>query len=241
MNDQRIDRYLMGRMAPSAARKIERRQAVDTDFAQDLAMRKRLLEKIEDLGDQAMKKRLMGIHQKEMSRVQQGKRRRLILSYAAVAALVLGLFLGPWYWMQEQGPLDLYTMHYEAYPLHFNQRNGQVSELTLALDETYQNESYTLALSLASHLLEKEAGNDKVRLARAICWMEMGDMEKAQADFQYLLQSEFSPFQEQALWYTALIELAMGNKEKARRQLQPILDDPHSVFYRRALALIAEF
>ncbi|MEM1319684.1 MAG: tetratricopeptide repeat protein [Bacteroidota bacterium] len=235
-----IDEYLLGRLRGDALEAFEKEVADDPNFADQVQQRRTLMEKVDAYGDYEVKAQLKNLHQKEMKlRLRRRSLRRW--GFALFALLLLAIAYWLWQPQKPSSSQQLYAAHYEPYPLNFAARDGNTERALAEAGRFYRSGQYAKALPLFQSVYQADTTESKVLLAIGICLMEAGQLEDALQRFQPLLQTDFDPFKDQALWYAALVHVKQEERPAAQALLQQIVADPQSDFYQQARDLLAEF
>ncbi|MEM8908047.1 MAG: hypothetical protein AAGD05_09400 [Bacteroidota bacterium] len=247
LNYEIIDQYVMGLLEEEALKAFESQLATDAQLAREVQLRRESLELIEDLGDLRLKKRLQGIHKEvaETSPPADGKgstlgRSHSLYRWLSVAAVLLLLMMALFWWGRTAPKhQQLFAQHYEAYPLSFNSRSSPLDLVMAKAGALYNNADYEEAGVLFSQILE-ENPNSKAQFALGIAALEMADYPRALQQFEQLIAQKDPIYEEQAIWYKALIYLAQADWLQCREQLQLLTHAPFTFRRDQAQELLTQ-
>lgn len=240
-----IERYFEGDLSEAELKVFQERLEADEAFAEAFQLEQDLMEGIEMIGNEHLKKELKGIYQEEIkvgkaespatptlpAKPRPLKSRRWFLVAAALATLLLALG-----WLLNRPSAEgLYAAYFQ--PSFDFQEKGNNSELIAKLDQLLKQKAYKEAIPLLDQLLKSEPDNAAFYLAKGIAFIATNKIE---AGIAFLQKSkDINPiYRSEALWYNALASLKQKNIAETRRILQLIAKD--SSRFREAQSLLAK-
>lgn len=156
---------------------------------------------------------------------------------AAAAALVL-CFAAWWFLLRDQSSKkDLYAQYAVHQPLSFQRGPADTSLSKREAITDYNNKQYTAALNGLQQAVQNDTADTELRLAYSICLLETGKYDEALAGFESIAVRN-KVFQNQALWYKALVYLKKEDKASCKKILETIPADAD--VYNKAQALLKE-
>ena len=222
MNEQDdilIDQYLSGELSAEERQAFERRLGEDAELARALTLRRgmdQFLARRE--ARPALQRQLqeLGVEYfgKEEARVAPIGRRRLWSLAAAVAVLVVAVFV--WRWVSSPSLYEEYAQHP---PLALVEKSAAGPDLS-ATEQAFNKGDYSTALTGLEQYLDRQPQDTLALLYKGICAMELGQTVEAQAIFSSLQNSP--SWQEYGDWYLALSHLKQQRDDEAKAALQRI-------------------
>ena len=237
-SDQVLDDYLMGRLSGLEMEQLEKDLEADEELISQLESRKAVLGIIDAFGDIEMMEQISAIHKKEMAVTPQPRKIRWL--YTVAAAAVIALLLAMWFLMKPATPETLFANYYQTYDLSFTARNNDNDEQLAQADLLYKSQNFKKALPLFEEQYVINNASSKIGIAIGICKIEMQQYEEALPYFAKIINQEFDIYKDQALWYTALINLKQQDLGSARPLLQDLAGNSKSHFYQQAKTLLSE-
>ncbi len=215
---KRIVDYLDNNLEGQSLEEFENQMATDLELQKEVKTYSRLRDGVIAYGELTLKEELEVIHQNTFAeKHHQVKRLR---RWGAIAASILFVIAFAWWWNSTQNKANLFEKYYAIYTIPVNSR-GTTSEVKLlAANELYQQGNYKEAVSLFEEI---ENPDGRVILASGICYLELNQLETAQALFTNLINSpDQDIYQNLAQWYLALAYLKQEDTTNAQKWLETL-------------------
>ena len=240
VNQDKIDRYLLGQQGQDEKKSFEELMEHDIKFAKEMQVQQAMFDYLETLGDMRLVETVEKVHQKAMEKNNRQARIRPIRWFVAVAAALL--LLATFWFILQRPPLNeqLYQAYYEPYNILFGERDtGNLPEEARA-GLLYQQHEYESAILLFEKALVADPEDSKARLAAGICYLETKQFERAFFQFDHLVQNEDALYLEQAQWYSALTLLHQNQLEECKKVLNQIAEKTNHFFRGQATNLLRQ-
>jgi len=249
IQNNKIDRYLMGRMNGRERKRFQTQIQLDDQLAQEVEIQRLLVAQIKELGDVEMRKKLekikIDLTKEESLPLKNTQIDPKIIRWSSlvVAASILFLVFGYLRYQTNSSTSsqELYSQNYAAYQLPFNTRSADFKQaLWTTAGSFYQQREYAKAIPLLESVLEKiKPLNAKAQLALGICQMEIAQFEKAIPIFEEIINNN-GHYTEHAIWYTAMAYLGLNDLVASKKLLNKIVENRDNYFYQQAQELLAE-
>jgi len=241
----RIDDYLMGQLNSADQQNFIQQMEMDRELAEEVKIRKTMLDNVMDLGDLHMHEMLKEIKSEvipadsdEVSLPAKSKRKYIWLIAAAAAAVLLLLLAYP-VLNAPASAQELYAQYYKAYPLPFGDRGEGLDPSFVVAGNLYQDGTYDQALPLLQAIsTNPNETDDRIQLALGICQLEAQQFSKALLTFDQIKNESSNLYLDQANWYSALTHLQLNDLSTAKTLLQTIATKPKHHFYQPARQLL---
>lgn len=230
MEDEKdlIERFFDKELNQQEQQAFRQKLQEDPSFAQAFALEQDLLDGIESLGNDKLRKELQQIHREEAPALTQAKLRPLPQKrpwWLAAAVLLIGLALAWWLWpgatVDTQGLYAQYAQH----DFSFVQKSGGTrieTKLLSSAESKLKTGKYQAALNSLNQYLSIQSNDQEAALAKGIALLELGnDYPAARAIFQDLIDSK-SLLANDGRWYLALLDLKLENLPAAQAALRSI-------------------
>lgn len=210
--NERIRKYWHGQLTSAEKQEMETALENDEQLAQDVQHFRDLQLAISATERQALKQRLGALP------VSPSRRR---LWPMAIAASILLLIAGSWYYLQSEviAPETLFATYYQPYPnlAHPIVRNQDPADSLSQAFAAYEQGRYTEAQARLDQLVVNN-DNPELRFYLALSLMGQANYNAAQQQLDRLKGNTFQ-FQAQVWWYQALVQLRKGDLVEARASL----------------------
>lgn len=228
--------YLDNKLEGQALRKFENRIANDLDLQIEVQSYSRLRDGVIAYGELTLKKELEAIHQRTVT--NNTNRFKSIRFWGSIAASVLFLIAFAWWRNFNQNQRNLFEEYYVTYTIPVSSRSTLSEVKLLAANEFYLTGNYERAVSLFEEI---EAPDGRVMLALGICYIELNQLEAAQAQFTSLINAPNQDiFQNLAQWYLALSFLKQDDTASAKKWLETLSNNPSADKHEEALQILLE-
>lgn len=197
------------------------------NFTQDPERERELRESLSRLGEKYFKAESTPV----VSRFQNKGR---IWLFAGAFLLVLTFFVYHFFSIQNKRTSVLYSQYMEVPFLSPGIKEGGNDLLTNAIS-AYNNKDYKKALENFNRYLAIDSSGGNLVLARNICLMKTGQIDKSITALQKLAE-EKTEFKYEANWYIALDFLMKNHKDSCKKVLEEIPST--SGFYLKATSLL---
>lgn len=207
-----IDNYLLNYLSTSDKVSFEQALATDTKLANKVKARKELLAVVDDMGDLLLLDRIKSIAAKidATPPIQLQKKRNPFLSYAAAAIMLLLLTVSYFAFIRPPLHERLYATHYTIYQIDNLRNANQEGQNAFQIGwQAYQTKDYQQAATAFESI---QNNNLEAKMALGICYLEIGQAQKAIQQFKQL---ETTAFSNMALWYQGLAYLKMNQLDKS--------------------------
>lgn len=254
-----IESYLLGNLSKEDILLIEKRMSEDIRFRESVLLQKELhasldendwsyaknvapekieaYEKLFKSNETAQLKEAILQAQYDYKKKASTKRRPWLyyLSAAVVIVVIAISVLLP----KNQTPQDLYAAYYTISDIpSLVSRGGEEDSELLNAERYFEDEAYSKALEIltpkATTVIKNKA---TVLLYKGISEMELGQLEKAHATFDQLIESDLmdAPM---GLWYKALLYLKTDDKQNAKIVVLHIQESVSNYKYKEAKELL---
>lgn len=145
---------------------------------------------------------------------------------AAVAILVTFIALYP---SHSLAPEEVYGEYYELYssqPFAPNNRGGEKDSVRSLIRVAYDAGRFDEALGLMDEIEVSQDLSIMKEFYSGICYLELGDSEKALEVFDRIITTDTSLYKDNAIWYAAMAAFKTGDYETGRKYLERIKDHP---------------
>ncbi len=132
---------------------------------------------------------------------------------------------------------ELYSAYYDSSDLPTFVTRGEVKDYKSTVVEQFKEKEYENVIALVKDYRVKENFNHLLFLYSAISYSELGYVDKAIMELNYLEKSN-SLDASRAHWYKALIFLKEDMSEKAKNELNTIISDPNNYNFDQAKKLL---
>jgi predicted Zn-dependent protease len=226
LNEDHIDRYLLGGMEKDERLEFEARLQTDTDLRTSYLLIKDITKALREKQVLQLRDQLDRIYGEEYG-TGNGKAspvKRMAFWYktaaAAIALLVVSSLL-----LLNIGTerTELYQEYYQPYGSTYRVRSAHMEQdLQAQAMHHYENAEYGEAIGLFEKILDEDPDKTAAKLYLGIAYMETGSFEKSIGWFTQVMERKNSPYAEQAQWYAALSYLQAGSKDQALEALKAI-------------------
>ena len=250
---QKIHEYLAGELSETQRNQFESLLEKDPELAEEVSIHRQMQDNLGrdsssadiDFSDgnyqtyrqfldseeaQAYRETISKVVEKHIPR-----RNRTWYYLAAAVLVVLVMSLAVYYsWNSQGSPLESYYTWNELPSLTERTSGGDPARA----QRLFEAKNYKEALVILEPLIgqEEEIGAE-VYLYTGICQYELGDVQRAVATMEKLLQSDLLD-RNKARWYLALFYLSMEKTSLARVQLEYILTDELNFFDTEAKKIL---
>lgn len=237
----RIDRYLLERMAPAERARFEALLDRDAGLRREVAAQQQVVGLLEKAGDARLRNQLDGVYAqvigKERGRAGAGWTGLGRTAWAAAAAVVLVVSLLLWVWgRNEANPDALFVQYYRPEPYLVTRS----PEARTGGGGGYFNQGeYRQALAAFEARLRQDPNADYDRLYAGLCYLELGAYDQAGERFARVA-ARSQLLGERATWYLALTHLKNNRVAESKTALRKLAAGPanggHAEAARRLLA-----
>lgn len=228
---QLIEQYLRSELADEALHDFEQRLKSDVQLAKELALAKEM--------DQFVKNRTKTNEtismMKEMGKKYQPKPEAVVVPFYKKRKVIIATLMGTaaiflLFFFSNIFNNDPYQEFFQHQPIAA-ELSGDEINMSQAIKD-YNNENYKSALPVLENN-EKINGskNSQYELAQGICYLELGQFQKANSTFTHLLETQ-QIYKNQATWYLALTALKQNDFQKSRELLTQI--ESESAYFKKA-------
>lgn len=214
----RIDRYVLGRMEPAERTRFEALLGRDAGLQREVTAQQELAGLLEKAGDARLRRQLDGVYAQvtgeERARTRWG---RTAWAAAASVVLVVALLLALW-GRREGNSNNLFAQYYRPEP-YLVTRNAEEST---GNGGVYFNEgNYRQALEAFGARLRQNPGADYDLLYAGLCYLQVGEYDRAAESFTRVA-ARSQLLRERATWYLALTYLKSNRVEASKTALREL-------------------
>jgi hypothetical protein len=237
--DERLDRYLVGKATAAQQAELEALANQDASLREALSLGQDLRLAFKAAGREEMRQKIKRWEKVRPLDTGPSRRWRWPGAISVAAALALVIWLA---WPRPASPEELLAAHFEPYPnvLSGQTRAAQPQPQTSleAAMAAYEVGDYALS---QQQLTQWQAAHPdslpELTFYQANAALAQGNAAQAEALFM-AVRSTGSRFAPAATWYQALAQLAQGRNESARDLFLEISREPMHPFQRQAAALL---
>jgi tetratricopeptide (TPR) repeat protein len=218
-----VDRYLDGVMEAEEKIWFEKELDGNNDLQSELSFQKKISGALADKDALDLSVQLDNIHSKAYKPWSRsinvpGQSRRSIFILGSIAASVV-ILMAIWlnYSKKNISGAELYAEYYQPAEINMSFRTAEDiidSDLRSAM-LLYKNKDYTSAIQLFERILSSDPSRIGLNLYSGISYMELSHYDKANENFQKIIDHKANAFIESAQWYLGLCYLKTGDVDKA--------------------------
>jgi tetratricopeptide (TPR) repeat protein len=220
-----IERYLRGEMTPEELRWFKKELDGNTALSNEIELHRKVDAVLSNGEMIELKKQLDQMH-KEIEKVaESGKgaiRKMYQRVYYAASALAVGIILFTLFFANRNFSNNkLLEEYYQPDMASITYRSGDKSDMLLQDAMTlYTQKDYASAIVLFEKILSKDQSKVGVNLYSGIANLEVSNYNKANQNFQTIIDQKPNPFVESATWYLGMCYIMTNNREKAEEQFE---------------------
>jgi tetratricopeptide (TPR) repeat protein len=239
---ERIERYLNGKLSSQEKTAFENNLAQDADLKREVVLQQELTNTLKGEKIHQFRNVLQEVDADWKS--EQGRIRRLnIPRLSAIAAAVLVLIIAYRFFLpsKQASATALLEEYYDTYPMLLTSRSSDENEVNEQLNQAisaYQNQDFESAATGFSEITEVTPDNLSYLFYQAVSLLESQKATEAIPVFQALLSQPKHSLNEQSQWYLALAHLQNEDFTAAKSTLEGI--EAGEFKYEEAQALLAK-
>ena len=228
-----VDRYIGGELPDEEQIAFEKQLRHDLELQQELQFQHKLHAMIADTEVIQLKQQLDTIYAEQYTpwlrtiSAKASKNRKLILRVTALAAS-LAIIFGSITTLvnSEQTGQQLFDDYYTSAEISMSFRSAadQIDVDLRNAMQLYENNQYSEAIVLFEKVLQEDNSRIGLNLYAGISNLEIEQYDKANKNFQSIIDKKPNAFVESAEWYLALAYLRTDEMDKAREVLTGIVN-----------------
>lgn len=223
-----IERYLRGEMNPEELRWFEKELDGNTALSNEIELHRKVDAVLSNGEMIELKKQLDLIHKEieEVAQSGQGAIRKIYQRvYYTASVLAVGIILFTLFFATRNfSNHKLVEEYYQPDVASITYRSGDQSDMLLQDAMTfYSQKDYASAIKLFEKIQSKDQSKVGVNLYSGIANLEIKNYNKANQNFQTIIDQKPNPFVESATWYLGMCYIMTNDRTKAKEQFEVLV------------------
>lgn len=239
MNDEIFDAYLLNQLKDTERIEFENKLTQDDNFRKEFMDHKKAIEAIEIQGLESLKAELKILHKEKISSNFNAKYLVIISGIVLLGAAILFLLYSSKSKEKEfLSSQQIYASNYENFPLPGTLRSETKDFMTDTIQNAYKSGDYNQVVQFLESKNDEDL-NLHYRLILACSQLNIGQIEAAEENFNFIKNSGNSKFEHSGNWYLGLLYLK-NNKVKEAQEIFEDLSKKDSFYASKAKAILLQ-